>query len=387
MQVFKLCMKIIKKNIPVLLIYVVVFISFSIIMAFSPGTRKDDTDTFNVSKTNIAFFSSENTPLVNGLKEELSKIADFKDLPDERKELQDALYFRKVSCIIRVPEGFTENFLKGEHVELEKTSVPDSASNVYIDLSIDKYLNTAKLYLKLYGNIGEEKLVEYLKSDLANSSPVVLKTVNPNNRSTGINYYFNYLAYTLFAILLLGMSSIMLSFNQKDLKMRNSCSPLSPFKMKIQLITANLLFAVFAWVISVFFCVVINFKEAFNLNTVYLILNSFVFTICGMSLSFLIGNLINNRDALPSVSNVVTLGLSFISGVFVPQNLLGENVLKAASFMPTYWYVKANNLIAELERFGIGQLKPIFNMMLIQLAFALAFFAVALVVIKQKSYE
>ena len=143
--------------------------------------------------------------------------------------------------------------------------------------------------------------------------------------------------------------------------------------MKIQLITANLLFAVFAWVISVFFCVVINFKEAFNLNTVYLILNSFVFTICGMSLSFLIGNLINNRDALPSVSNVVTLGLSFISGVFVPQNLLGENVLKAASFMPTYWYVKANNLIAELERFGIGQLKPIFNMMLIQLAFALAF--------------
>lgn len=387
MQVFKLCMKIIKKNMSVLLIYVFVFVIFSIIVSLSSGSRNKETDAFTVSKTSIAFLSGENTPLVNGLKEELGKIADFRDLPDETRVLQDALYFREVSCIVRIPEGFTEKFLKGENVQLEKTSVPDSASNVYIDLSINKYLNTAKLYLKLFDNISEEKLVECLRSDLANFSPVVLKTSNPENTGAGMEYYFNYMAYTLLAILLFGMTSIILSFNQKELKMRNECSPLNPISMKLQLIAANLFFAVIAWAISVIFSIIIDFRNALSPNTFYLVLNSFAFTICGIGISFLAGSLIKNQDVMSSVNNVVILGLSFISGVFVPQHLLGDNVLKVASFMPVYWYVKANNTIAELERFGFSQLKPIFGMMLIQLAFALAFFAVALVVIKQKNHE
>ncbi|NMA67226.1 MAG: ABC transporter permease [Clostridiaceae bacterium] len=387
MQVFKLCLKIIKKNIPVLLIYIIVFLTVSITMTLSGQSQEKKMDIFSVSKTNIAFFSKENTPFVNGLKEELSKIANFIDLPDETKELQDALYFREVTYIIRVPEGFTEKFLKGDNIQLEKMAVPNSISNTYIDLSINKYLNTARLYTRLLDNINEEKLVEYLRSDLTNTSLVSLKTAASGKRIAGINYYFNYLAYTLLAILLLGMSSIMLSFNQRELRMRNTCSPVSPLKMKLQLISANLLFAIIAWAISVILCSIVNFKDIFNLNTAYLILNSFVFTICGIGISFLVGNLVNNRDVLPSVSNVVTLGLSFISGVFVPQELLGEGVLKTASFMPTYWYVKANNMIAELERFSFEQLKPILSMMLIQLAFALAFFAVALVVRKQKKFE
>ena len=69
MQVFKLCMKIIKKNMSVLLIYVFVFVTFSIIVSLSSGSRNKETDAFTVSKTSIAFLSGENTPLVNGLKE------------------------------------------------------------------------------------------------------------------------------------------------------------------------------------------------------------------------------------------------------------------------------------------------------------------------------
>jgi ABC-2 type transport system permease protein len=40
--------------------------------------------------------------------------------------------------------------------------------------------------------------------------------------------------------------------------------------------------------------------------------------------------------------NVLTLGMSFISGVFVPQAILGKTVLTIAQFTPVFWFVKAN---------------------------------------------
>ena len=44
------------------------------------------------------------------------------------------------------------------------------------------------------------------------------------------------------------------------------------------------------------------------------------------------------------MSTVLSLGTSFISGVMVPQEVLGENVLKIAKFFPTYYFVKINEM-------------------------------------------
>lgn len=87
---------------------------------------------------------------------------------------------------------------------------------------------------------------------------------------------------------------------------------------------------------------------------------------------------------MSAAANVFSLGTCFISGVFVPQALLGKTVLTIASFTPTYWYVKSNNDIANMVNFKIEKLMPIFVNMLIIIGFAVAVLAVTLVVIKQK---
>jgi ABC-2 type transport system permease protein len=128
-------------------------------------------------------------------------------------------------------------------------------------------------------------------------------------------------------------------------------------------------------------------ENSLNLNTVYFIINSLVFAVCGAGISFLIGNSVKSPNAIPAISNVVTLGLCFISGVFVPMELLGNSVLKIASFTPTYWFVKANNQIAELTQFDLANLEPILSSMLIQFGFALAFFTAALVINKKRRFQ
>lgn len=388
MQVFNLCLKILKKNIPLMLIYIIVFLAIALILSAATTSEQKQDTLFTQTKSNIAFISEENTPLVNGFKQELGKVANFVELPDENEALQDALYFRSVSYILRAPEGFTESFMQGKNVQLEKTIVPNSVSNTYIDLSIDQYFNTARLYVQQQENISQESLVRHLRSDLAVDATVELNTISDNSEdNTYANYYFNYLTYSLLAVLILGMAALMLVFNNNDLKKRNACSPVSTTSVNLQLFLAIVLFTVLSWLIMVIFCLLFNFENSSNLNTVYFIINSLVFAICCASISFLIGNLVKSPDAVPAISNALTLGLCFISGVFVPMEFLGDTVLKIASFTPTYWFVKANNQIAELTQFDLAALTPIFSDMSIQLGFALLFLMAALVISKKRRFQ
>lgn len=58
--------------------------------------------------------------------------------------------------------------------------------------------------------------------------------------------------------------------------------------------------------------------------------------------------------------------------------------MTVASFTPTFWYVKANNVIGSISNFNFDNLKAVSVYMLIQAGFAAAIFSVALVISKQK---
>lgn len=383
MPVFKLCMKIIQKNLSSMMIYVVVFLIVATILSLN-GSKVQETG-FSQEKTNIAFLSEEDSPLIDGFQAELAKTANFVEVPDETEKLQDALFFRSVSYILRIPKGFTRSFMRGEDVRIEKTTVPNSVSNAYLDLNINQYFNTAALYVKTVPGITQEDLVRHLKADMESNTPVAMKADARPNTDNGFSAnYFNYLAYALSSVLVLGISAIMLVFNDRDLSRRNFCSPQGAGKINFQFILANLVFTAVCWSVMVGFCFLFDHRNMMTRNTVYLVLNSFVFTLSMSSISFLIGNLLKNRGAISAVCNVVTLGPCFISGVFVPQEFLNSTVLKIASFTPTYWYVKANNQISSLASFSFSSLSETYTAMLIEAGFAVAFFAVSMVVGKKK---
>jgi len=79
---------------------------------------------------------------------------------------------------------------------------------------------------------------------------------------------------------------------------------------------------------------------------------------------------------------VITLAASFLSGVFVPQEFLGAGLLRFAQFLPTYWYVRANNQIAEVTRLNLDG--PLLQSLAMQLAFGLAFLSLALAIAKNR---
>jgi ABC-2 type transport system permease protein len=98
-------------------------------------------------------------------------------------------------------------------------------------------------------------------------------------------------------------------------------------------------------------------------------------------IAFLLAQFTLKKEAYIALSNIISLGLSFISGAFVPQFLLSEGVLTLARFTPTYWFVKANNTIAEATVSG-EVLKNILGYIGIEFLFTLAFFVLSLAIAK-----
>ncbi|WP_303866444.1 ABC transporter permease [Acetobacterium wieringae] len=387
MQVYKAFFRIIQKNRGQILIYLVVFMVLALLLSGNYNPPQD-TD-FTKVKVNIAFINNdEDSQLVDGLKTYLDENANLVDLPDDTQKLQDALFFRQVEYILRVPAGFTQGLLSGQDVQLEKTTVPDSTSNVYMDLLINKYLNTVKTYTTYTPGLTQEDLTRYVANDLAEQSDVTMLSNGSHSiYAEKSSYYFNYLSYSLFAILILGVCSVMLVFNDTDLKRRNLCSPIRSANMNFQMILGNISFAFLTWLVLISASFVMYGSFMFTTTGLLLLLNSFVFTLAALSISYLIGNLVKSRGAMSAIANVFALGTSFLSGVFVPQELLGNNVLTMASFTPTYWYVKANNEITSAVNFNVDNLQSIFTSMVLVLAFGVAVLAVTLVLIKQRRVE
>ena len=366
-----------------MVIYFVVFISLAIGLS---STQQSNSSTPTMEKIQIAFINNDsNSVLLTGFKEYLKENEILVQVKNDQQSIQDALFFRNAEYIIKAPTGFTQSFMNGRSVNLEKIAVQDSASQVYMDLLINNYFNTARLYIKNIKNISQTDLVEHIKQDLSKSTKVELHTFNSTNNANGsIQFYFSYLAYSMIAILLIGVGSFMMVFNDTDIKRRNLCSPLKSKSMNMQILLGNFAFSITLCALLIIISIIMFFKQALSMNGLFLDIDLLVFSISILSLSYFIGTLIKSKRALQGIVNTLSLGLCFISGVFVPQQYLGKTVQLIANFTPTYWYVKATNVISGITSFNLSNSLPFIYDMLIQLGFAIAVFAVALAIVKQK---
>lgn len=384
MQVFKTYFKIIKSNLMQMLIYIVIFVGLAVL--FSMMVQPQKSVSFTPQKPLVAVVNhDENSELVRGFTDYLEKNADIVPLKDDPSTLKDALFFREVVYIMTIPEGFTQSFMRGENPEIIENTVPDSDFGYQTGQLVNQYFNTARLYLKGIPDMSQKELSNKTTASMEDETTVTLNQISIEEGVPSYSYYFSYLAYALLAVMILGISSIMMVFNNPDIKRRNSCAPMRLKSFNTQLAIASTVFGIAVWAFMMLIAFVLYDITPENLPLVLLCsVNALLMTFTALGIAFLTGQFIRSYNIQSAVANVVSLGLCFLSGVFVPQNLLGDSVMAIASFTPTYWYVKANNTIIGLKSFSMEALSPVFTDMLILTGFIIAVFAVGLMISKYR---
>lgn len=383
MIVFKNYFKIVKSFIPTMILYTVIFTFFAVMSSTSSANPEGD---FAATKPKVSIINNdENTALIETFTDYIKENAQIVDINNNDNDIENALFFREVDFVLIIPKDFTEQFMAGLKPEIETMKVPDSYRATYLSMLLNRFLNVASIYVS--SGMDEDLLATNVKADLNVSAKVTMLEANKISKIDSARYYYNFSNYTLLAVCVYIIGMIMRSFRERNIKRRNLISSTSYNRINRSLFLSNLCIMILVWLVYVIMSFFLFGTDMFSQAGLLIILNSFIFSITILSIGFLIGNLVKSREAISGVVNVIALGTSFICGAFVPQQLLGDFVLGMARFLPSYWFIKNNNDIANLSIFNFDNLRPIFINMGIVLLFGILFFIITNVVNKYKLKE
>ena len=376
MTVFKNYFKIVKQFLLIIIMYLIIFTFFAIVST----TSSNEEGYFSSAKPNIAVINNDiESDILKAFTDYIKENAEIKSIENDETVIKDALFYREVDYILIIPKGFTSDFMNGLEPEIETMKVPDSYSATYTEMLLNRFLNVSNVYVK--SGMSQQQISQSIVNDLSVDTNVTMIESNQSDLEK-VGYFYNFLNYIILAVCILIVATIMASFNNKDIKKRNLVSKRSYKRINLELFLGNVCFVFLLWIIYVILSVILYGKTMFTVNGILIILNWFVFCITALSIGFLIGTVVKNKEAQNGIVNVVALGSSFLCGAFVPQQYLGEVVLTIAKFLPSYWFIKNNNDIILLSNFDFAILKPIFINMLIVLAFGIFFFILTNIISK-----
>ncbi len=377
MTVFKAFLKVIKKNLGTILIYTSIVIIFSAVNT-QAGNQSGQ---FVSEKPDIMIINEDKGSAVSeNFEKYLQDNANFVDIGTDENDIADALFYRDISCIVTIPKGYGKSVLEKSPMQPEISSTGSYEASLTKNM-IQRYLRVQNTYMRT--KITEDVLISSINEALKNDTKVVLTTKLDTNSLIKSANYFNFAAYSMMACILFIICVVLSSFNEISVRKRTIVSSMNYKKFGFNLFLASLAYAIVVWLFFIGLSFVMVGDTVLTLRGAAFVINSLIFSITALSLAFMLSTLIEEKNALSAVVNVITLGLSFLCGVFVSTNYLPDWVVALAHIFPTYWYVDTNVKIATTENLRASAMLLVTNS-LILVAFAVVFVMTGIIVSGKK---
>lgn len=379
---FKSFIKIFKTKIPLIAMYVGIFLMISLINT-QVGSNNKSTGYVN-ENIKVAVIDNDNSELSKGLTTFLKENMKAVDIIETEEGMEDALFERVAEYIVIIPENYENDLMAGKNVSLESKKVPDAYSAVYADNLINQYMTTYKTYYVQYSS--EISIGEIINKTNDNMKSHINVEMN-NNKASGTNRIennFNFGAYVILACIIWGVAEVLSTFFRKNIADRINVSPVSNTKKNLSLVCYSLFYMIIVYFINVIINIAIFRGEMINKINIMRLGNMLCLAMVAAGIGFLISTTIKSKGGRAAAINVVALGFSFISGAFVPIEYISDGVIKVAEFLPVYWYIKANRCISEMFESGIdSNMGELMECIGIQLLFFLAIVSVGMVIRKR----
>ena len=353
MTVFKTILKILNKLKGMIILYTAILVAITALNQTSGNNMTN----FEDSKPSVLIVNKDSEDnLAKGFEDYISKHSEIKDIDtkDEDK-INDAIFYRDVNYVIYIPKDFGKNLLDGKNPSLEYKSCGDEYSS-YAQMMVEKYIKTVLIYKDYYSGA---ELISKVNKVVDKDTKVYMKTTLDTSKLSSMTQYFNILNYALLAGCVYCISMILASLNDETVRKRTIISSFNYKKYNRIVLLSNSIVIFAMWILYMILALILFKDLMFSSNGLGYVINSFVFTICSLTIGFLIGNITQNKNAIGGIVNVIALGTSFLCGCFVPFEYMPDYVLKIAHILPTYYYVANNQLIKTMEVFNFESIKPL----------------------------
>lgn len=378
MTVFNTFWKVINKYKGTIILFTVMLVAFGGINTTSNNSTVD----FTNSKPDIIIVNnSENNALTKNLISYLKKNTNVKNIKNTEEARNDALFYREVNYIVYIPKDYQKDVLSGKTPVIDIKTVGDYTSSL-AEMLLTRYLKIQSIYAK---NIStEQELITAINKNLSKTSEVAITSKVDTAKTSKVSRYFNFASYSAMFIIIFVICMVLSSFHAKAIKKRTIISSMNYKTHNKYLLRASFIYSIIVWLLFMLLGTIHFSNTILSLRGLVYALNLFIFIFTSLTLALLLSTLIDNKDAVNGIVNVISLGSAFLCGAFIPTEWLPETVVKISRIFPTYWYVNSNDLLASLQTINMTSLNQVIINMIVMLVFALIFIIINNLVSKKK---
>lgn len=378
MIVFKTILKILNKLKGLIILYTIMLISVTLV-----NQTSGNVDSFEEVKPSVIIVNNDKSKngVTNHFIKYLENHMEVKDIDIGNEEkIDDALFYRDVSLVVYIPDGFGDDLLDSKDVSVEYKISGDKGSS-YGKMLVQNYFDSFNIYNNYYDG---DELFDRLDNALNLDVNVEVKSKIDTNSLSRMSRFFNFLNYAILAGCVYSISMILASLKSENVRKRTIVSSYDYKKYNRIVLEACSIVIIGMWILYMILALII-FKDLFiSMNGLWYVINSFVFSLCSLCIGFLIGNITQNKGAISGIVNVVSLGSSFLCGCFVPFEFMPDYVIKIAHIFPTYYFVINNEALKVMDNFSLSSVSPLILNMGIVLIFGVCFVIITNYVSKKK---
>ena len=378
MTVFNTFFKVIKKYKGTVILYTVMLIVFGTLNM----TSNNETTTFIDTKPDVLIISNDdNIGLTKNLTDYITDNTNVVKIENDEDKINDALFYRDINYIIYIPKNYRIDTLNKKNVPIDIKTVKDYNSMI-ANTILSRYLKIQNIYNKL--DLSEEELINTINTNLNSKTDIEITSKLDTRKTSNLDRYFNFASYSIMAAIIYIICLVMSSFKENTLNKRIIVSGMNYKKHNFLILLSSLVYSIVVWILYVILGIILLKVNIFDLRVAMYILNMLIFTFVSLTLSLFISNLLNNKNAINGIVNVVALGSSFLCGAFVPAMYLPSGVLAFSRILPSYWYVNSNDILSNIEYLNFNTLKVVFINMSILIIFSIIFIILNNIVSKYK---
>ncbi len=333
MTVLKTYMKLLVKNSYAVLPFFVIFMVLSVLMGQSIGG--DSTQVFQATQMDVVISApSENTPsddFAAWLECQGHNVTQ-KILTE--KEAQEEVFLERAQATYLFSDKATELPIV--------LADQKSGAGYYAGAMAESFFRFRDAYRLDDGTIDRASLFEVLSQEMKVEIDVAEDADGTESGVSTIVGTMSGTAYVLLAVSLSVLPLVNEAFTRPGVFERSITAPYKVSKRVFELYLGSGI-VVFVSAATLFGLSLITMRHYITPGHLGRVaVNYFAFALCVLAIGHIVANLTRNRAAISAISTVISLGLSFISGAFLPQELVSESVLKVSKAFPMYYFIRAN---------------------------------------------
>ena len=351
------------------IIYLVIFMGMALLQTSGIDERKHFEDV--PVKIMIKDESKGSNEIINQLIQTLQKKHEVQKTTQSDTSMKEAIYAGDVDAGLWIPIDAQSKLEKEQ--EVVEMEISNSLSGHLIREYVNSYLRYA-IALKKEGDFNPEKIEKIIDQEVTVTLLSKEEAVSSqySKEKLGENY-FTYSPFIYFSVFIYLFGTIFSKMKGKEVAKRISIAMKDERRVLLEQFLAGLTIVCLIVGINLVFVGILAPEFYASSQALKILLLSTASAISAYALSFLCAVVIGeNQYAYSAASTILGTGLAFLSGIFVPLELVSSYGVNIAKFFPVYYVTSAaSNSSTEFSSyaFHLGMI-VLFTVLYIVMAFS-----------------